>query len=155
MNADDVRIVPAGSEHLPEVVVIDHLTLGSKSAEQVYRDELEREFSRLDLLILDESVIGFVNYWLVSDEVHLLSLATHPDHQRCGYGLRLMQRLLAVASDRSSRCVTLEVRRSNVAAIALYERLGFEHVAVRAGYYADDHEDALVMLLATQDADSG
>jgi ribosomal-protein-alanine N-acetyltransferase len=87
----------------------------------------------------------------VRDEVHLLNLAVHPTRRRRGYGRRLMDHLLGFA--RAHRChyLTLEVRRSNAAAIALYEEYGFRSVGVRPRYYQDSREDALVMALELPD----
>jgi ribosomal-protein-alanine N-acetyltransferase len=91
-------------------------------------------------------VMGFASYWLVHDELHLLNLAAHPDHRRRGIGTRLMRHLIAVARGRNCRYVTLEVRRGNHPAQALYQRHGFEAMGLRARYYSDG-EDAIVMTL--------
>ena len=94
------------------------------------------------------SVVAFTNYWLVADEVHLLNLATAsggapaPDTPPGCW--RTSSRSAAAAS---CRFVTLEVRRSNAAAVRLYRRFGFRAVGVRPNYYAEDQEDAIVMLL--------
>jgi ribosomal-protein-alanine N-acetyltransferase len=84
---------------------------------------------------------------MVADEVHLLAIATHPDHRRRGVAARLLDHLLAVARAHTARIVTLEVRRTNAPAIALYERRGFKRVGVRPAYYQEDNEDAVVMTL--------
>jgi RimJ/RimL family protein N-acetyltransferase len=73
----------------------------------------------------DRAVVGYLNYWLVADEVHLLAIATHPDARRRGVAAALMAHLVEAARD--ARVITLEVRASNRPAIALYERFGFPH----------------------------
>jgi len=79
-------------------------------------------------------------------EVHILAIAIHPDHRRAGIGGALLEH--ALAQGRAARCTiaTLEVRPGNAPAIALYQRAGFRTVHVRARYYQDNGEDALVML---------
>lgn len=91
-------------------------------------------------------IIAFANFWIVAGEVHIHSIATHPDARRSGVGSRLVAHMLDAGRAEGATIATLEVRRGNVPAIALYERAGFRTVTVRAGYYQDNHEDALVML---------
>jgi ribosomal-protein-alanine N-acetyltransferase len=99
-------------------------------------------------------VVGFCNYWVVADpagragEVHILAIATHPDHRRAGIGAALLDRALVEGRAHGCAIATLEVRRGNVPAIAMYERAGFRTVHVRSRYYQDNGEDALVMLSA-------
>jgi len=121
----------------------------------VFETELTRELARVDVARQSPaaSVIGFCNYWIVADpearggEVHILAIATHPDHRRAGVGAALL--VHALARGRGAHCTvaTLEVRRGNVPAIRMYERAGFRTVHVRRQYYQDNAEDALVMLI--------
>lgn len=109
-----------------------------------FEAELAREHARV-AVVRDPAVIAFCTYWIVVAELHIHSIAVHPDRRRAGIAGTLVAHALADA--RTSRCTlaTLEVRRSNKPAIALYERAGFRTVATRAAYYQDNHEDALVM----------
>jgi len=140
-------IEPMQAADLDDVDAIERHSFKAPWPRQVFVDELAREWARVDVARDAGRVVGFCNYWLVKDEVHLLAIATHPDRRRAGVGRRLMDHLLDVARARASVLVTLEVRRSNVPAIALYERLGFVAVGLRRAYYAEDAEDALVMTL--------
>ncbi len=140
-------IEPMRVTDLDEVDAIERHSFKAPWPAQVFLDELAREWARVDVARAGARVVGFCNYWLVKDAVHLLAIATHPDRRRAGIGRALMDHLLALARARASRLVTLEVRRSNRPAIALYEQLGFVGVGVRRAYYAEDSEDALVMTL--------
>ena len=113
--------------------------------------ELTRHLARLDVARAP-GVVGFCNYWIVPDpggdagEVHIHAIATHPDRRRAGVGAALLDHALAAGRAAGCRLATLEVRRGNAPAIALYERAGFRTVHVRKRYYQDNGEDALVML---------
>ena len=111
-----------------------------------FAGELLREWARIDIARIGERAVAFCNYWLVTTEVHILSIATHPDYRGRGIARALLAHVLDVARTAGCSLATLEVRRSNQPAIALYERAGFKTVHVRARYYQDDNEDALVML---------
>lgn len=120
--------------------------------ETMFREELEREWARLVVLREeDESgtsrVVAFCNYWLVHDEIHLLNIATHDSARRRGVGRELLGHIIEFANDNDCRYVTLEVRKSNLAAQGLYEGAGFLAVGLRPRYYADNKEDAVIMLL--------
>lgn len=99
-------------------------------------------------VVRDPDVIGFCNFWIVVGELHVHSIAVHPDRRRAGVAGRLVEHALAQGRAAGCTLATLEVRRSNRPAIALYERAGFRTVTTRAAYYQDNHEDALVMTCA-------
>lgn len=90
-------------------------------------------------------VAGFCSFWLVLDELHINNLAVRAAYRRQGHGAALLQRVLDTGALRGARRATLEVRRSNEAAIRLYERLGFEIAATRPNYYVSPAEDALIL----------
>jgi ribosomal-protein-alanine N-acetyltransferase len=75
---------------------------------------------------------------------HVMNVAVDPDRRRRGIATALLAALLRAIADREAQ-VTLEVRRSNTGALALYERFGFRQAGIRRRYYQDDGEDAVVM----------
>ena len=94
-----------------------------------------------------EAVLGFIVFWLVHDEVHVLNIATAIEERRRGIGRALMDEAAERGRRAGAVLATLEVRRSNAAAIALYRELGYRQVGVRPNYYADEGEDAIVMVM--------
>jgi [ribosomal protein S18]-alanine N-acetyltransferase len=110
-----------------------------------FEAELTRDHARI-VVGRAPRVIAFCNYWLIADEVHILAIATHPDHRRAGIAARLLDHALDDGRRIACTRATLEVRRSNQPAIALYQRAGFRGVHVRARYYQDNNEDAVIML---------
>jgi [ribosomal protein S18]-alanine N-acetyltransferase len=93
-----------------------------------------------------EVIVGFIVFWLVHDEVHVLNIATAMEERRRGVGRALMLEAAARGRRAGAVLATLEVRRSNAPAIALYRELGYRQVGVRPNYYADEGEDAIVMV---------
>jgi len=145
--SDELEIAPMDPADLDAVDEIERHSFRTPWPAQVFAEELSREWARVDVARQRGRVVGFVDYWLVHDEIHLLAIATHPDARRRGIGGRLLDHLLELGRARGAALVTLEVRRSNRPAIALYERAGFVTVGIRPRYYAEDNEDALVMTL--------
>jgi [ribosomal protein S18]-alanine N-acetyltransferase len=142
-------IQPLTPADLDAVMDIEQLSFPSPWSRQAFEEEMARSWARLE--IVRDAVTGrplaFTDYWLVADELHILNIATHPEARRQGHGARLLQHILAVARQASYVSIELEVRRSNLAAQALYRRFKFEPVGIRARYYEDNDEDAIVMSL--------
>lgn len=99
------------------------------------------------LAIYDGRIVGYIVYWVLPGAVDIHNLAVHPAHRHHGVGRCLLQAVIHETRERGLKKVTLEVRKSNVAAQRLYQSLGFVAHGVRKGYYSDDGEDALSMAL--------
>jgi ribosomal-protein-alanine N-acetyltransferase len=140
-------IRPATLADLDAIDEIERHSFKAPWPRATFEGELKRDWARIDVAVEDR-VIGFCNYWLVAHEVHILAIATRPDRRRAGIGGQLLAHALDRGRDIHCTLATLEVRRGNVPAIAMYERAGFRTVHVRERYYQDDGEDALVMLAA-------
>jgi ribosomal-protein-alanine N-acetyltransferase len=90
-------------------------------------------------------ILGYGGLWLIVDEGHVCTLAVHPDWRGHGLGALLLSGLIEHCMTLGAAVATLEVRRSNLVAQSLYEKYGFAKVGLRKAYYADNHEDALIM----------
>jgi [ribosomal protein S18]-alanine N-acetyltransferase len=90
-------------------------------------------------------VVGFCSFWRVLDELHINNLAVSPEHRRLGIASALLTHILRAGAALGATRATLEVRRSNEEARALYDRFGFVVAGVRRGYYTNPPEDALVL----------
>ena len=90
-------------------------------------------------------LVGYLVLSRYVDAWHVMNVAVAPERRRQGIASALLRRLLEVTEDDPLRGYTLEVRVTNVGAIALYERFGFVAKGVRRGYYTDNREDALIM----------
>ena len=141
-----IDVAPAMSADLDAIDDIERLSFPAPWPRETFAAELAREWARIDVARDAGRLVAFCNYWLVVNELHVLAIATHPDVRGRGVARELLRRVLATGVRAGCTLATLEVRRSNAAAIALYERAGFKTVHVRARYYQDDGEDALVML---------
>ena len=90
---------------------------------------------------------GYIVFWLVVDEMHLLNLAVHPARRRRGVARFLLQEALRRSRTQGAKAAWLEVRPSNAPALALYASFGFKEVGRRPGYYQDTREDAMLLVL--------
>lgn len=95
----------------------------------------------------DGSLVAFCTCWLIVDELHINTVAVHPDHRGRGYARRLLEHVFAEVVPQGARRATLEVRRSNIVAVGLYTSMGFRTESVRREYYRDPVDDALILWL--------
>ena len=93
----------------------------------------------------DPIIIASMVAWMIIDEAHLGTIAVHPDYRGRGVGEAMMHTLIANTRQEGALKIDLEVRKSNLAAQALYRKFGFVVEGERKRYYSDNHEDALLM----------
>lgn len=161
---------PMTYDDIPQVMAIERASFTSAWPQTAYEQELENRLARYLVAVrLGEpgprlrgvrrklgrllarrppgqgEIVGFVGVWFMVDEAHIVTLAVRPDARRQGVGQLLVLGALQLAYALDMARVTLEVRASNEAARALYERCGFRRVGVRPRYYTDNQEDALLM----------
>lgn len=139
-------------EDLPEVSAIEQVAFRNPWSIELLRRELSHEVSTI--LLAEETLpdgqrtlLGFSIFWLVHRELHILNIATAPAHRRRGVANALLGATLKQAKQGGCVLATLEVRRSNEAALGLYQGFGFRAVGIRPNYYSDEGEDAIVMVL--------
>jgi [ribosomal protein S18]-alanine N-acetyltransferase len=98
----------------------------------------------------NQTMIGYSLMMMVMDEAHLLNLSITKTQQKRGLGRYLLEHMLHIAKNHKATNMFLEVRPSNISAIALYENMGFSEMATRRGYYPakEGREDAVLMGLA-------
>lgn len=134
-------------DDLDAVVALEATSFTNPWSRELLARELdESAVSRLYVLRTPEQpVAAFCLCWLIVDELHINTIAVDPAQRRRGLASELMRHAIADAVREGARRATLEVRRSNAAAIALYEHLGFRTCAVRPAYYTQPDEDALIL----------
>lgn len=132
-------------DDLPQLLAIEDESFQTPWTAEAFRQELQTPGAWARVAADGEGhLIGYLVCRLLFDVWHVLDLAVSPTYRGCGVARLLLEELLHVAAS-SGDDVTLEVRPSNAAALALYRGLGFVERGRRSGYYDDTQEDALIM----------
>lgn len=141
-----VRIVPMNADHLDQVAELERICFSTPWSRNMLAEELENALSAF-LVAVDggENVVGYAGLQVVLDEGYITNVAVRPDCRRQGIAGKLLQVFLDFAQGNRLAFLTLEVRASNAAAIALYESLGFQEAGRRKNYYEHPREDAIIM----------
>lgn len=149
---------------LPAVMKLEEQAFSNPWSAELLKRELDHEWSTILLVeevqgggglrpVSDPStgegveLVGLCIFWVVHDEVHILNVATAMHHRRRGVARTVIAETLARGRKRGCTLATLEVRRSNEPALQLYKGFGFRPVGVRPNYYAEEREDAIVMVM--------
>jgi len=135
-------------EDVPAAHEIDKVSFTLPWPERSLRFEVtDNPAARCWAAELDSRLVGMLVLWMIVDEAHIATLATHPDFRRQGIAKRLLVTALENVHAEGARTALLEVRAGNEAALKMYEAFGFEVVGRRERYYKDNNEDAVLMTL--------
>ena len=141
-------------DDIEQVIAIDRVSFSLPWPERSFRFELtDNPASRCWVAELDGKLVGMIVAWLMVDEVHVATLATHPDFRRQGIAKKLLSHALRHLREEGAQSSFLEVRTSNFAAQEMYRKFGYEESGVRPRYYKDNDEDALLMTLESLDVE--
>lgn len=150
----DLHLRPMALSDLDEIMAIEKVSFNYPWSARFFLQELGVPCSRSMLAVQERKTLGYVVYWLLASDLDIHNIAVHPASRRQGVGRLLLGALIDEAKSRGLNRVTLEVRKSNAAAQQLYLSSGFVTQGIRKGYYSDDGEDALVMVLDITKDDS-
>ncbi|NUU66231.1 ribosomal protein S18-alanine N-acetyltransferase [Enterobacteriaceae bacterium BIT-l23] len=142
------RISSLNPEDLAQAWAIEQRSHAFPWSEKTFASNQGERYLNFRLNV-DDEMAAFAITQVVLDEATLFNIAVDPAWQRRGLGRQLLTHLIGELEQRDVLTLWLEVRASNVAAIALYESLGFNEVTVRRNYYptTDGREDAIIMAL--------
>ena len=142
-----VKIVPMTADHLEELEKLERICFSRPWSRKMLAEELENQCAAF--LVAEDSVsgrvLGYAGLMVVADEGYITNVAVFPECRRQGIAAQILQVFLQFAAANHLAFLTLEVRPSNAAAIALYQGFGFEEVGRRKNYYDLPKEDALIL----------
>ncbi len=134
------------AEDIPAVARLEQECFAEPWSENALAESLaDANYVFFVAAFLDETVAGYIGAYLAADELSITNVAVTASYRRCGAANQLMKALDAFAKEKNLYGITLEVRVSNSAAIALYEKNGYEKSGIRKGFYSKPKEDALIM----------
>ncbi|HMR99903.1 MAG TPA: ribosomal protein S18-alanine N-acetyltransferase [Anaerolineales bacterium] len=135
-------------EDLAQVIAIDQVSFSLPWPERSFRFEItDNPASRAWIAEEDGKIVGMIVAWLLVDEAHIATIATHPEFRRRGVASKLLIHALEYMRSEGAVTSVLEVRESNAAAQEMYRKFGFEESGRRPRYYKDNSEDAILMTL--------
>ncbi len=139
------NIVPMDRSHIPQIAALERECFSTPWTENMLEDALfDSQASFIVAEAEDGSILGYAGLHVIVDEGYIDNIAVEEAARRHGVASALLDvycRFGAV----NLAFLTLEVRKSNLPAIALYEKFGFQQAGLRPGYYQHPREDAVIM----------
>ncbi len=132
-------------EYLDAITALDKLCFSIPWSKNLFASELASRMAYYVLAFDGDSAVGYCGIQSVAGEGSITNIAVHPSYRNQGIASSLLEQIIDYARAQKLEFITLEVRESNINAIKLYTKYGFELVGSRKGYYADNHETALLM----------
>ncbi|MCM8709759.1 ribosomal protein S18-alanine N-acetyltransferase [Clostridium sp. SYSU_GA19001] len=142
---NNIVIVPFNEKYIDDIFKISTMSFITPWTRKSTEEELQNKFARYVVAKLGDVVIGFGGVWLILDEGHITNIAVHPEYRGIGAGDMIVEALIEICRLEGINSMTLEVRKSNIAAQALYKKHGFIEKGIRKGYYTDTKEDGIIM----------
>ncbi|MBI3555100.1 MAG: ribosomal protein S18-alanine N-acetyltransferase [Deltaproteobacteria bacterium] len=152
MSEENFSVRPATEDDLAAILDIERRCYPAPCVPwtaDAFRGEIQKQFSHFLVLTDDETdsvIAGYIVYWLLFDECHILNVAIHPDWRGQAFGTRLIRNAINDAVKKEVKRVFLEVRKSNAGAVALYQKLGFFVDHIKSAFY-ENGEDCYFMIL--------
>ena len=140
-----MKILPMEQVHISQIAALEKQCFSDPWSENSIATELDTRLSYWLVAEVDGAVVGYIGSQSVLGESDVMNVAVAPEYRRQGIGKKLLLALMSDLQNKGNRCLSLEVRASNVPAISLYESLGFVQVGVRPNYYRNPKENALIL----------
>ena len=143
--ADGIIIRPMTSEDTKAVSDLEKECFSNPWSQNAIEAELSNSNAHYFDAVKETDVSGYIGCHIILDECYIANVAVSEKLRRQGIGRLLTDKILTYAKDKNCAFVSLEVRKSNISAISLYEKQGFEFVGERKNFYSDPTENAYIM----------
>ena len=147
VKLSEITILPMTKEDVEDVIEIESEAYGKHHwAKSSFYDEMSNNLAKYyTAKTADGKLVGYAGTWHIIDEGHITTIAVKKEFLRNHIGEAIIQKIIEDCYKNNIKYLTLEVRVSNIPAIKLYEKYGFQSLGTRKAYYQDNNEDALIM----------
>ena len=143
----DIIIEKMTVGHIDGLVEIENESFSKPWTYGGFEAELNNETADFLVALSDNKPVGYIGFHAVLDEGYVANIAVLPGFRRCGIASALLENTVKICSEKKLAFLSLEVRKSNESAIALYKKFGFEIVGERKNFYTAPTENAYIMTL--------
>ncbi|WP_242631644.1 ribosomal protein S18-alanine N-acetyltransferase [Sedimentibacter sp. zth1] len=140
-----IIIRPMEQGDIDDIVKVENNSFSTPWSREAFTKELSNPMALYLCVVYEEHVIGYAGLWKIYDEGHITNVAILSTFRGHGISKLLMKDMIEMSIENNINRLTLEVRESNLVALNLYTKLGFENCGKRPKYYSNPTEDAIIM----------
>ncbi len=144
-SINEIEIVPLEVAHIRDIAQLEELCFPDPWTEDMFIQLLSNPLAVFITAQKDGEVVGYAGIYHILSEGQLMNIAVKEEYRRLGIAEKMFDFILEYAKENDIEVITLEVRKENDPAISFYEKLGFEKVGERPGYYSHPTDDAVLM----------
>lgn len=141
----NIEIKKMTREHIPVLAKLEKVCFSTPWSEKSLEEELDNHTAHFLVAEADGEIAGYIGLFVVCESCYISNVAVFPEYRRQGVATRLLGSASELAAENGAESISLEVRPSNEAAVALYSGLGFDEVGLRKNFYRSPAEDGLIM----------
>jgi len=142
-----LKMRPMRREDIEQVYQLERTIFPSPWSRSSFEAELLHDYSICLIISNDNTVVAYTVFWIIEDEIHIANLAVKETFRKVGIASWIIDIIFSIAEVNNTNVMHLEVRKSNIKAINLYQKFGFKIVGIRKNYYETEKEDAILMSL--------
>jgi len=141
----EIKVYLLEEEHIDSVHAMEVESYPDAWSRELFLPEINNRAGKFFVFFIEDTLIGYAGYWLGGEEAHITKFTVAPPLRQRGLGTLFMNYLFEQVKKEGVQRIVLEVREMNYPARCLYEKMGFQIIGTRIGYYARTRENAIVM----------
>ena len=142
-----IKVFLLRREHIDRVHALELASYPDAWSKELFLPEINNKTGNFFVFFINEELMGYAGYWIGGEEAHITKFTVAPEYRRKGFGTLFMNFIFEQVRKEHAQKIVLEVREMNYPARRLYEKMGFQSIGIRFGYYAKTRENAVVMML--------
>lgn len=146
-----IKVFLLEEDHVDRVHAMEVESYPDAWSRELFLPEINNRAGKFFVFFDEDTLIGYAGYWLGGDEAHITKFTVAPELRRRGLGTFFMNYLFEQVKKEGAQRIVLEVREMNYPARCLYEKMGFQTIGTRIGYYSRTRENAVVMVRYLKD----
>ena len=140
----DITVRQMEEKDIDSLVIIEEECFSLPWSKKAFQESYVKDYAYFFVAEIDKEIVGYVGLYKMGNDGDITNIGIFSLHRRKGIGYKLMSSVLDFAKRENMEHITLEVRESNIPAIALYEKLGFVKVGIRKDFYEKPVENAII-----------
>jgi len=142
----EIKVYLLEEQHIDRVHELEVESYPDAWSRELFIPEINNKAGKFFVFFIEDNLIGYTGFWLGGDEAHITKFTVTPALRRKGFGTLFMNYLFEQVKKEKAQRIVLEVREHNYPARCLYEKMGFQVIGMRMGYYTRTRENAVVMM---------